>query len=161
MCGFDWSSVSSKPLGCRNPPLSGGFGRKTQCNQIASGVKQAEFSPRSASVQMYHGRLVPSQVDLQSTAAHRPSSLLPLTMPRIERHQNAFLSEQAIKQRLKILQCLPQPTLRIQGHRDDVNAVAWADDSGNLLLSGSDDRLCKVRLSFWFLMSSHIPSTCG
>lgn len=39
---------------------------------------------------------------------------------------------------------LPQVSLRIHGHKDDVNAVAWADDSGNLLLSGSDDRLCKV-----------------
>ncbi len=39
---------------------------------------------------------------------------------------------------------LPQVSLRIRGHKDDVNAVAWADDSGNLLLSGSDDRLCKV-----------------
>jgi len=33
---------------------------------------------------------------------------------------------------------------RIPAHKDDVNAVAWADDSGNVVLSGSDDCLCKM-----------------
>ena len=35
-------------------------------------------------------------------------------------------------------------TAKIQGHRDDVNAVAWLDDSANLMISGSDDRMVKV-----------------
>lgn len=37
-----------------------------------------------------------------------------------------------------------QVSSRIPAHKDDVNAVAWADDSGNVVLSGSDDCLCKV-----------------
>lgn len=35
--------------------------------------------------------------------------------------------------------------IRVPGHREDVNAAAWADDSGQLMLSGSDDRMVKVR----------------
>ncbi|KAL8128607.1 hypothetical protein V2J09_017762, partial [Rumex salicifolius] len=35
-------------------------------------------------------------------------------------------------------------TLRIPAHEDDVNAVCFADESGNLIYSGSDDNLCKV-----------------
>ena len=38
-----------------------------------------------------------------------------------------------------------QTTLRIKGHDDDVNAVAFMDDSSNLIASGSDDTLLKVR----------------
>lgn len=34
--------------------------------------------------------------------------------------------------------------LRVKGHDDDVNAVAWADDTGNILLSGSDDHICQM-----------------
>lgn len=37
-----------------------------------------------------------------------------------------------------------QTTLRIRGHDDDVNAVAFLDDSSNLIASGSDDTLLKV-----------------
>ena len=40
-----------------------------------------------------------------------------------------------------------QTTLRIKGHDDDVNAVAFMDDSSNLIASGSDDTLIKVRES--------------
>ena len=40
-----------------------------------------------------------------------------------------------------------QVVIRVPGHREDVNAAAWADDSGQLMLSGSDDRMVKVRLS--------------
>ncbi|XP_012708832.2 DDB1- and CUL4-associated factor 11 [Fundulus heteroclitus] len=35
-------------------------------------------------------------------------------------------------------------TLKIEAHEDDVNAVAFADSSSQLLFSGSDDALCKV-----------------
>ncbi|KAL8208284.1 hypothetical protein R6Q57_007696 [Mikania cordata] len=34
--------------------------------------------------------------------------------------------------------------VRIPGHRSDVNTVCFADESGNILYSGSDDHLCKV-----------------
>ncbi|KAK9459942.1 WD40-repeat-containing domain protein [Lipomyces oligophaga] len=34
--------------------------------------------------------------------------------------------------------------LRLDGHEDDVNAVCFGDDSGNLLYSGSDDQVIKV-----------------
>ena len=37
---------------------------------------------------------------------------------------------------------LPPP--QIDAHEDDVNAVAFADSSSQLLFSGSDDALCKV-----------------
>ena len=42
-------------------------------------------------------------------------------------------------------ECASQTTLRIKGHDDDVNAVAFMDDSSNLIASGSDDTLLKVR----------------
>lgn len=35
-------------------------------------------------------------------------------------------------------------TLRLPAHTSDVNTVAFADESGNLIYSGSDDNLCKV-----------------
>nr|GMD17109.1 LEC14B protein [Ipomoea batatas] len=35
-------------------------------------------------------------------------------------------------------------SLRISAHGSDVNTVCFADDSGNLIYSGSDDNLCKV-----------------
>lgn len=35
-------------------------------------------------------------------------------------------------------------THQIDAHEDDVNAVAFADSSSQLLFSGSDDALCKV-----------------
>ncbi|KAG7271367.1 hypothetical protein CRUP_009389 [Coryphaenoides rupestris] len=35
-------------------------------------------------------------------------------------------------------------TLKIDAHEDDVNAVAFADSSSQLLFSGSDDALCKM-----------------
>ncbi|KAH6755509.1 transducin family protein / WD-40 repeat family protein [Perilla frutescens var. hirtella] len=35
-------------------------------------------------------------------------------------------------------------SLRIPAHRSDVNAVCFADESGNIIYSGSDDHLCKV-----------------
>ena len=31
-----------------------------------------------------------------------------------------------------------------EGHDNDVNAVAWADDASQVLFSGSDDCTCKV-----------------
>jgi WD repeat-containing protein 23 len=34
--------------------------------------------------------------------------------------------------------------LRINGHADDVNTVCWADETSQILFSGSDDCLCKV-----------------
>ena len=34
--------------------------------------------------------------------------------------------------------------LRAEGHANDVNAVAWADDASQVLFSGSDDCTCKV-----------------
>ncbi len=39
---------------------------------------------------------------------------------------------------------LLQVTLQIKGHTDDVNAIAYLDDSNNILISGSDDTLVKV-----------------
>ncbi|KAL1825900.1 hypothetical protein ACET3Z_012678 [Daucus carota] len=35
-------------------------------------------------------------------------------------------------------------SLRIDAHTSDVNTVTFADESGNLIYSGSDDNLCKV-----------------
>jgi len=32
----------------------------------------------------------------------------------------------------------------VSAHEDDVNAVAFADETSNILLSGSDDGMCKV-----------------
>lgn len=37
-----------------------------------------------------------------------------------------------------------QRTLRIDAHDDDVNAVAFADETSQILFSGADDGLCKV-----------------
>ncbi len=37
-----------------------------------------------------------------------------------------------------------KPSLTLEGHDDDINSVCFADDSGNVLLSGSDDSLIKV-----------------
>ncbi|GJP40494.1 hypothetical protein CLOM_g171 [Closterium sp. NIES-68] len=37
-----------------------------------------------------------------------------------------------------------QPILRVKAHQDDVNAVAFADETSQLIFSGSDDRICKV-----------------
>lgn len=37
-----------------------------------------------------------------------------------------------------------KPTLRIPAHMSDVNTVCFADDTGHLIYSGSDDKLCKV-----------------
>ncbi|XP_072566921.1 DDB1- and CUL4-associated factor 11 isoform X2 [Paramormyrops kingsleyae] len=39
---------------------------------------------------------------------------------------------------------LNRRTLKIDAHEDDVNAVAFADTSSQLLFSGSDDALCKA-----------------
>lgn len=33
---------------------------------------------------------------------------------------------------------------KLEGHKDDVNAVCFGDDSGNLIFSGSDDHMIKV-----------------
>ncbi len=38
-----------------------------------------------------------------------------------------------------------QSVLRIPGHEDDVNAVAFVDESPHILASGSDDFLIKAR----------------
>ena len=35
--------------------------------------------------------------------------------------------------------------VRVFGHQDDVNAVAYAGDSPNIFFSGSDDHMVKVR----------------
>ncbi|KAG0626567.1 hypothetical protein M758_2G135300 [Ceratodon purpureus] len=37
-----------------------------------------------------------------------------------------------------------RPVLKINAHKDDVNAVVFADESCNLIYSGSDDNTCKV-----------------
>ena len=41
--------------------------------------------------------------------------------------------------------CALQCTETIKAHRDDVNAVCFMDDSNQVIASGSDDTLCKVR----------------
>jgi len=35
-------------------------------------------------------------------------------------------------------------TARVTGHRDDVNAVTYLDETPHLIVSGSDDSLIKV-----------------
>ncbi|KAK2646682.1 hypothetical protein Ddye_021877 [Dipteronia dyeriana] len=35
-------------------------------------------------------------------------------------------------------------TLRVPAHRSDVNTVCFADETGHLIFSGSDDKVCKV-----------------
>lgn len=52
--------------------------------------------------------------------------------------------------------------LQIEAHDDDVNAVCFADSSSQILYSGSDDGLCKVRklllvLSALWITVSHTP----
>jgi hypothetical protein len=37
--------------------------------------------------------------------------------------------------------------LQIEGHDDDVNTVAFADSTSQILYSGGDDGLCKVPVS--------------
>eukprot|EP00897_Mesotaenium_endlicherianum_P005429 jgi/Mesen1/4914/ME000246S04139 len=37
-----------------------------------------------------------------------------------------------------------KPVLKMRAHADDVNAVAFADETSHLIFSGSDDNLCKV-----------------
>ncbi|OMO53754.1 hypothetical protein CCACVL1_28373 [Corchorus capsularis] len=37
-----------------------------------------------------------------------------------------------------------RPSLRIRAHKSDVNTVCFADETGHLIFSGSDDTLCKV-----------------
>eukprot|EP00850_Spirogloea_muscicola_P024283 SM000569S18626 [mRNA] locus=s569:21:2582:- [translate_table: standard] len=37
-----------------------------------------------------------------------------------------------------------KPSLKLEAHKDEVNAVAFADESSHLIFSGSDDSLCKV-----------------
>ena len=37
-----------------------------------------------------------------------------------------------------------QRMLQVRAHEDDVNTVAWADESGNIALTGSDDRTIRV-----------------
>ncbi|GAB4843523.1 hypothetical protein Ancab_013485 [Ancistrocladus abbreviatus] len=37
-----------------------------------------------------------------------------------------------------------RPTLKIHAHEADVNTVCFADESGNVMYSGSDDSFCKV-----------------
>ncbi|CAH1269756.1 DCAF11 [Branchiostoma lanceolatum] len=50
-------------------------------------------------------------------------------------------------------------TLRIESHEDDVNAVAYADDSSQILYSGGDDGLCRV----WDrrMLSENNPNAVG
>ena len=37
-----------------------------------------------------------------------------------------------------------QTTMRVKAHADDVNAVCYAEDSPNIIVTGSDDSLIKV-----------------
>ena len=37
-----------------------------------------------------------------------------------------------------------QRLLQVRGHEDDINTVAWADETGNIALTGSDDRTIRV-----------------
>jgi WD repeat-containing protein 23 len=48
--------------------------------------------------------------------------------------RNAYLYDVERKQRV----------LRVEGHTDDINTVAWLSDSPNLFLTGSDDCLVKL-----------------
>ena len=45
--------------------------------------------------------------------------------------------------------------LQIEGHDDDVNTVAFADSTSQILYSGGDDGLCKVPI---FAMYSKFTS---
>jgi len=46
-------------------------------------------------------------------------------------------------QQTHALWCL-QTTMRVRAHADDVNAVCYAEDSPNIIVTGSDDSLIKV-----------------
>ena len=46
-------------------------------------------------------------------------------------------------QQTHTLWCL-QTTMRVRAHADDVNAVCYAEDSPNIIVTGSDDSLIKV-----------------
>ena len=37
-----------------------------------------------------------------------------------------------------------QRLLQVRGHEDDINTVAWADETGNIALTGSDDRTIRL-----------------
>lgn len=45
--------------------------------------------------------------------------------------------------------------------QSDVNTVTFADESGNLIYSGSDDNLCKVKRFFLLDYLLHILETVG
>lgn len=47
---------------------------------------------------------------------------------------------------------------QIAAHDDDVNAVAFADDSSHILFSGGDDGLCRVRTE-WDQKSGQLSKT--
>ena len=40
--------------------------------------------------------------------------------------------------------------VQITAHEEDVNSVAFADQTSNILISGSDDGLCKVKVILLF-----------
>lgn len=52
-----------------------------------------------------------------------------------------FYTNNQMKDSLHVLGYIWQ----IAAHDDDVNAVAFADDSSHILFSGGDDGLCRVR----------------
>ncbi|PKI68820.1 hypothetical protein CRG98_010877 [Punica granatum] len=49
--------------------------------------------------------------------------------------------------------------IRITAHLSDVNTVCFADESGNLIYSGSDDKLCKVSTKLGMVFGSCIDTT--
>merc|ERR1712071_533726 len=51
-----------------------------------------------------------------------------------------------------------QRTLKIAAHEEDVNTVAYADETSQILFSGSDDGICKVSTSLFAISSSEIDS---
>lgn len=47
-----------------------------------------------------------------------------------------------------------QTTLRVGAHTDDVNAVTYADDTPNIIVTGSDDALVKVEACYCLCRSA-------
>ncbi|KAK0428648.1 hypothetical protein QR680_010930 [Steinernema hermaphroditum] len=56
---------------------------------------------------------------------------------------------------------LNKTVLRLNGHDDDVNAVAFADSFSHLILSGGDDGLCKVWDRRILADATHTPEPVG
>lgn len=55
---------------------------------------------------------------------------------------------------------LAQTSLRIEAHKDDVNAVCFGEDSPNIIVTGSDDHLIKVCCTAATIVCTLIAAFC-